>query len=529
MKKESVKLLLVTTGAILFNIIFWNEKIAVNSVLFDVFVLWSVFYLYPSAFRSSLMKWLLAAHIVTLATVVIHNTYLSKLAFSATLLLLVAFSQYLHRSVWYASASALMNYLLVIPSLFTNIQQVKSIKFNLYVVKRFIRFLVIPLLLLFIFFLLYNYANTIFKSLLHDIGVALELFFGRVFTWFSWQRFGFLFLGLFVTAGLLLKSRVNWFSEADNKKANDLSRVKNELVKWKQTGWFDLLSLIMGRYASGVLALRNENKTAIISLFLLNLLLLVINCVDIIYVWFGFTYSNDINLSEYVHEGIGLLIFSILLAIILLLFFFRGNLNFYKQNKWLRLGAYAWLLQNAVLAISVLFRDYYYIEHFGLAYKRIGVLIFLLLVLSGLVTVFIKIHQRKTTYYLLRVNAWFAIIILIVASCIHWDETIAKYNLARKNTIELDINFLLTLSDKVLPVLEKNMDALDRKVATDTNKKGSMLYRSSLTQKQVFEERKLNFYNQQKAYTWLSWNVADDEIKSELSALEKVHSSTIIH
>ncbi|MEO7529775.1 MAG: DUF4173 domain-containing protein [Sediminibacterium sp.] len=529
MKKESAKLLLVTIGALLFNIIFWNEKIAVNAVLFDVFVLWSVFYLYPSAFHSSLMKWLLAAHIVALITVIVHNTYLSKLAFSATLLLVVAFTQYLHRSVWYASASALMNYLMVLPSVFKNIQQIQSNQFNLYRIKRFFRFLVIPLLLLFVFFLLYNYANTIFKILLNDIGAAMQLFFNRLFTWFSWQRVGFLLLGLFVTGGLLLKSNINWFSEADSKRSNDLTRVKNDLVKWKQTSWFDLLSLIMGRYASGVMALRNENRTAIISLFLLNLLLLGINCVDIIYVWFGFTYSNDINLSDYVHEGTGLLIFSILLAIILLLFFFRGNLNFYKKNKWLRLGAYAWLLQNAVLAVSVLLRDYYYIEHFGLAYKRIGVLIFLLLVLAGLVTVFIKIHQHKTIYFLLRVNAWFAVIILIVASCIQWDETIAKYNLARKNSIDVDINFLLTLSDKVLPVLERNIDALDRKGSTDNNKEGSILYRSSLTPKQIFEGRKLNFYNQQKAYTWLSWNLADDEVKNELGELEKIHTSTIIY
>ena len=52
------------------------------------------------------------------------------------------------------------------------------------------------------------------------------------------------------------------------------------------------------------------------------------------------------------------------------------DLNFYQKNKWLRYGAYAWLFQNAVLVVSVLFRDYYYIAHMGLAYKRIGVLVF---------------------------------------------------------------------------------------------------------------------------------------------------------
>jgi hypothetical protein len=525
MKNASIKILLVIVGAVLFNIIFWQEKLAVNAVLFDLFVLWSVFYLYPSSLAKPFMKWLLAAHIITLLAVIVQNTLLSKLAFSATLLMVVVFSQYLHRSVWYAAASAFMNYLMVVPSLFTNAQFLKSNRFNLYGLKRFIRFLVIPLLLVFVFFLLYSFANTIFKTLANDIGISIQHFFNRFFTWFSWDRLGFLLLGLFVTGGLLLKSSINYFSDADTKMANDLWRKKNDLLKWKQTNWFQLLSLIMGRFANGAMALRNENRTAIISLFLLNMLLLFINCVDITYVWFGFKYNNDINLSEYVHEGTGLLIFSILLAMVLLLFFFRGNLNFYKQNKWLRLGSYAWLFQNAVLVVSVLLRDYYYIDHYGLAYKRIGVLIFLAMVLAGLVTIFIKIQQRKTAYYLLRVNAWIAIVILVVSSCIHWDETIARYNLARKNTITLDVKFLLTLSDKVLPLLEKNMDVLDRKNASEQNTEGEYLYRSNLTQRQVFENRKKEFSNTQKLYTWLSWNMADNYVKKQI--IETMQTSSI--
>jgi Domain of unknown function (DUF4173) len=517
MKNEPLKILLVTAGAVLFNIIFWHEKLAVNAVFFDLFVLGSVFYLYPSSLTNRLMKWLLAAHFITLASVIIQNTFLSKLAFSATLLLVVVFSQYRHRSVWYATASAIMNYLLMVPSFFANIKSLQPKKFDLYGIRKFFRFLVVPLLLLFVFFLLYNFANAIFKNLVNDVSIALQHFFSRFFTWFSWQRAGFLLLGLFVTGGLLLKSSVTYFSEADARKGNDLRRKKNDLMKWRQSNWFELLSLLMGRFASGATALRNENKTAVISLILLNGLLLCINCVDITYVWFGFTYNNDINLSEYVHEGTGLLIFSILLAMVLLLFFFRGNLNFYKQNRRLRLGAYAWLVQNAVLVVSVFFRDYYYIQHYGLAYKRIGVLIFLLLVLAGLTTVFIKIQQRKTAYYLIRVNAWFAIIILVVSSCIHWDETIAKYNLARKNTISLDVKFLLSLSDKVLPVLEKNTDVLDSPGKPVINgEEGEFLYRSPLTPRQLFENRKKEFYEAQKTYTWLSWNMTDDYVKKEL-------------
>ena len=517
MKPESAKILLVTAGAVLFNVIFWHQKMAVNTIFFDVFILLSVFYLYPAAFKKAAMKWLLAAHIITVAAVIIHNTILSKLAFSTILLLMVVFTQYIHRSVWYAAGSAFMNYLLIIPSFFIHVQQIKQHQFRFASLLKFMRFLIIPMLILLLFFGLYNFANSIFSTVINNMGEAVQQFFARVFDWFSWQRFGFLLWGMFITGGLLLKSKVLYFSETDINKCTDLPRKKNNLIKWKQTAWFQLLSLLMGRFANGIMALQNENTTGIISLVLLNILLLCINCIDVIYVWFGFQYKSDMNLSEYVHEGTGMLIFSIVLAMALVLFFFRGNLNFYKKNKLLRFGAYAWLVQNMVLAVSVLVRDYYYILHSGLAYKRIGVLIFLLLVLVGLITVFIKIKQVKTIYYLLRINGWFAIGVLVVMACVHWDENIAAYNLARKNVIPLDIKFLLSLSDKTLPVIEANKDVFDKSDNEGIDGEGKFLYHSPLSPKEVFESRKVDFAKIQSTYTWLSWNFADAYVKKHLA------------
>lgn len=517
MKPESIKILLVTAGAVLFNVIFWHQKMAVNTLFFDAFILWSVFYLYPDSLKKIPIKWLLAAHIITVTTVIIHNTILSKFAFSLTLLLVVVFTQYLHRSVWYAAGSACMNYVLMVPSFLTNVQELKQNKFRLANLRKALRFLIIPTLLVFLFFGLYNFSNSIFSIIVNDIGVAVQQFFAHFFNWFSGQRLGFLLLGLFITGGLLLKSKILYFSETDINKSTDMLRKKNNLVKWKQTGWFQLLSLIMGRFANGIMALRNENKTGIISLVLLNILLLCINCIDVIYVWFGFEYNTDMNLSQYVHEGTGMLIFSIVLAMVLVLFFFRGNLNFYKKNRHLRYGAYAWLIQNMVLVVSVLIRDYYYITHMGLAYKRIGVLFFLLLVLIGLITVFMKIQQVKTTYYLLRINAWFAIGILIFSACVHWDEMIADYNLARKNVIPLDIKFLLSLSDKTLPVLEANSDVFDKYDNQRIDGEGQYLYFSTLSPKEIFKNRKADFITAQNTYTWLSWNFADAYVKKQLA------------
>jgi Domain of unknown function (DUF4173) len=517
MKAATLKMILVTAGAVLFNIIFWQEKLAINALLFDAFVLWSVFYLYPAAFTKPAMKWLLLAHVVALTTVIVHNTVLSKMAFSVTLLLVVVFTQYLHRSVWYAVASAAGNYVLFIFSFLENVQQVKTGGIKSLGIRKALRFLIIPLLLASVFFLLYAVSNAVFQNVVKDMGIALENFFSKFFDWFGWQRFGFLLLGLFITGGLLLKSKYNYFSEKDYTQHNDMWRRKNDLIKWKQSALFDVLSLFMGRFANGIMALRNENTVGMISLLMLNVLLLFINAIDIVYVWFGFTYTADVNLKDYVHEGAGMLIFSIVLAMMVLLFFFRGNLNFYKKNKWLRYGAYGWILQNAVLVISVLLRDYYYIQHMGLAYKRIGVLVFLTMVLVGLFTVLIKIHQKKTAYYLLRVNGWFAIILLIAASCVHWDETIASYNLARKKTIPVDVKFLLTLSDKTLPLLEQNPDVLDSKADTIRGE-GEYLYRSVLTPRQLFEERKRNFIDEQKKLSWLSWNSSDAYVMAKLTS-----------
>ena len=514
MKTPTLKIVLLGAGTILFNIIFWQEKFAVNALLFDAFILLSVFNLYPAAFTKPAMKWLLLAHIITLATLIIHNTLLSKMAFSVTLLLVVVFTQFLHRSVWYAAASAFGNYLLFVFSFLEDIRQVKKDGIKSSGIKKILRFSIIPLMIAAVFMLIYSFSNTVFKDVVNSMGIALQRFFTRFFDWFNWQRFGFLILGLFITGGLLLKMRSNYFSEKEFTKHNDLWRRKHNLKKWKESAMFDLLTLFMGRFANGVLALRNENTVGIISLVMLNILLLFINAIDIIYLWFGFSYTPNLNLTDYVHEGTGMLIFSIVLAMLVLLFFFRGNLNFYKKNKWLRYGAYGWIFQNAVLVVSVLLRDYYYIQHMGLAYKRIGVLVFLLMVLMGLITVFIKILQRKTAYYLWRVNGWFGIVLLVAASSVHWDETIATYNLAHKSTIPLDVKFLLSLSDKTLPLLEKNQDVLvDKPIVKG---EGEYLYRSQLTPRDVFDLRKKDFFTAQKTYSWLSWNASDAYVKRNL-------------
>jgi hypothetical protein len=518
MNKESIKAVATILGALLFNILFWQEKMAINLLIFDVFLLGSVFYLYPGAIAKPTGRWLLVGHLVTLAAVVVHNTLLSKLAFHGTLLLLVAFTQYLHRSPWYALGSALLNMLLMVPTFAGGLLALRQRQAKGPGLRKAVRLLVLPMLIVLLFVVVYAFANRVFMQTLSDMGMAVQAFFGRFFSWFGWERLAFVLLGLFITGALLFSVKGNAFLRLDMAQQNGLQRRKRNMQRWRQTTAFDLLTVFMGRFASGMLALRNENTVGIISLALLNGLLLYINVIDIVYVWFGFTYSPNINLSKYVHEGAGLLIFSIVLAMLVLLFFFRGNLNFYRNNHWLRRGAYLWIVQNMVLAVSVLIRDYHYFVHMGMAYKRIGVVVFLILVLAGLLTVFLKIHYRKSNYYLLRVNAWVAVVVLVLGSCIHWDEWIAQHNLSQKGRIPVDVNFLLNLSDKTLPIIEQHKEVLDTAYLKAHNE-SPYIYNSYATPLQYFELRKLWFFEEQQRYSWLSWNVADAYVRKHLPTL----------
>jgi hypothetical protein len=513
MKQASSKLLLVFTGAFIFTLLFWNEKMGVNAIIFDVFVCTGVFILYPSCRSNKISRWLFIAQTVTLAMIVIQNTILSKIAYAVTLLLFVSFSEFVHRSVFFAGGSIITNYVAAVPNVLIELADMSGSRINISGWIRRFRLFIIPLAILSVFFAIYTSANVVFSDMFTAFLDRITSWFSNIFSWFSFERIGFFFLGAFIVAGILIKSGTSWFSDKDMNCHNDLSRKKNRLKKWRQTAFADLLQLIIGRAATGNLALKIEYRIGAASILLLNILLGVINVLDIRYVWLGYGIDKNTRLSAYVHEGAGLLILSILLAMAVLLFFFRGNINFYKKNKWLKYGAYLWILQNTFLVLSVFCRDYYYISQLGLAYKRIGLLFFLAMVLAGLVSILLKIYFTKTVYFLLRVNGWVAVVLLVISSSANWDVAIAGYNLQHKATITPDVHFLLSLPDDVLPVLQKNEEVFQNPASANTHYFFNNEYHNPWD---YFNYRKEQFILKQKQYSWLSWNVADASVLKEL-------------
>lgn len=518
MDKKVSQGILVIAGGILFSLIFWQEKLGINTVLFDAFILAAIFYLYANARQNAVVRWLLIGHLICLAMIVLHNTLLSKIAFVTTLLLIVGFAEYVHRSAWFAGGSVLLNIVFCIASFGEQLKRKKKVNRKRTGIAKLIRFAIFPVLLVGLFFIIYLSANSVFQEMASRFELYVQQFFTALFGVFSPQRLLFLLFGVYVTGCLLMRSRLNYFTNKETACKDDLQRTRISWRKRIERPFFQFIETVMGRLARGMMALKNENTTGIVSLLLLNVLLLAINIIDVSYLWFDFDYMGDVFLYKMVHEGTELLIVSIVLAMAVVLFFFKGNLNFYRRNKWLKYGAYAWIVQNGVLVISVLLRDYYYIARYGLAYKRIGVLFFLLMVLIGLTTVFIKIWQRRTAYFLFRINAWAGVILLVLASTIHWDEFIAGYNLQRKDRVPLDAEFLLTLSDKTLPLLDANLEAFKKRqveVQKESSDSRSDSWSGSGRQtcdtcfaEQILARKDL-FIQKQSHLSWLSWNYAD--------------------
>jgi len=519
MKTISPKILLTLSGAFGFNILFWQEKMGINSVIFDVFIISAVLSLYPGALARGSARWLLAGHLVSVAMVVIHNTMLSKIVATITIFLFAAFAEHIHRSVIFAAGSMAYQTGFLIAEFTELITRVKRQSNRKKWSFRKLRIVLFPLILLSIFFIVYIAANAAFASLTEKLAGIIENYFSNVILWISWDRILFILFGAYVTGSLIIKNRLPKLSDKELSMTDRLIRKKAGRTNSFAGVLNGLIDVFMGRFSKGILALKNKNLIGLISFVLLNLLLLIINVTDVVYIWSGNDYGKNESYTELLHEGTGILIFSIILAIVVVLFFFEGNLNFYRKNKWLKIAAFAWLIQNAFLVCSVFMRDYYYISHFGLAYKRIGVLFFLTMVLVGLASVFIKIYSKKSNYFLFRINGNVALFILVICSFVNWDVMIAEYNLARMDTIKPDVAFLMNMSDQTLPVIRSYKSKLTEVTKHRIYKYENSYPRERLSFSELLDRKENKFITKYAEHSWLSWNYADATVYHSLKPL----------
>jgi len=159
----------------------------------------------------------------------------------------------------------------------------------------------------------------------------------------------------------------------------------------------------------------------------------------------------------------------------------------------------------------------------GLTYKRIGVLVFLILCIIGLTTVYQKVTQRKSLFYLFKTNGLVWYILLIGLTFINWDVLIINYNIKNRNSIDFDLDHTLSLSNRTLAIVDQNKAILykylpqseykykaETALEADTNTTTAIVKQTQINLfEQDLQKRIDKFKSRQQNQTWLSWNYQD--------------------
>lgn len=357
--------------------------------------------------------------------------------------------------------------------------------------------IIVPALVLLVFAALYLNANPILAKLFSQVNLDF----------ISLQFFRFVIIGWALLYGLF------YYQQIETVTVYDASRFSNlHCEQLTFTSWL-----------SKKLPIKTEISIGFITLLLLNVLLLLVNILDVNYLFILKTIPADMTYSEYVHQGTNSLIASILLAIAILLYYFRGSLNFESDANGLRVVSFVWIVQNAILVYSTAYRNYLYIQEYSYTYKRIGVMLYLVMCVAGLAFTFYKLIQKKSNWFLVRSCSWLAFALLIILSFFNWDKFITEQNIviAGKQNRNLDKEYLLSLGYVNVPLLIAEAEKYKHKKKFDNTGSSSFASGSSYSSNEAMHETYDGFtderYTQQLSkkiaqllseennYGWQSW------------------------
>lgn len=421
-------------GGICFATLFYDQRFGLNCLLYSVFL---ILLLYKrlsllevkSTFVASAMGML-----ATAAAMIFHGSNMTIYFYIFSSLLFIGF----------AAQSQVSTYIAFFNGVYTTIfgrfhyvvyglSKPKNEESTTYDFQQITRLIFIPLALVLIFIVLYYQINPVFNQWLGKIDLS--------FIDFIWMVM--VILGSWITANVSSSKTVEEVTIKDLNTSNELT--------------------IPQEASMDKIKVKNEMQTGVYSMIALNLLLVVLLSSELIYIF----QINDFRasvLSAALHSGVYASIGSIVLAIILIVVFFRGDINFVEGNSKLKKLAFAWIFLNFLLTLSVGVKTFIYIDQYGLSIKRIGVLMYLTLCIIGLTTTFLKIDRRFNLTYLFRRNVTIGFSCLLVFSLMNWSAIISSYNI--KNNY-IDMRQLSELLPQNAPVL-KEADMLDEVIKFQT-------------------------------------------------------------
>jgi Leucine-rich repeat (LRR) protein len=487
-----------------YSYLFYHQNLGINFLVFTISLIVLLFFRNVKVYKNA--SWIVAAigSLLSAFCVVYYGNGLSLITNIISLGILSAFSfnpkTSILTSLFFSLYSIGGSSVFIILDTIQRFQKKEtiteskpfSIKLMLYIVPIFIALL---------FFFMYKASNPLFDNLTKKINLDF-ISAGWIF---------FTLGGFCLMYGFFYHKKIKIIADKDQLASNLL---------------FAESSSENNSFAS-FLSIDNEKLSGIILLILLNSLLLIVNILDVNFLWFDGVLPKELSYSDFVHQGTGSLITSIIIAILIIMYYFRGGLNFYKGNKSLKLLAGLWIMQNAFMIISTAYRNNLYINEYSLTYKRIGVYVWLLLVLIGLMTTFVKILKAKSNWYLFRTNGWLFYGVLLFSCFINWDVMVTNFNINKSEQKHkpLDVYYLVSLSERNIPQLLTLNDSIKNEVNTeDFYDSLSESYRYDyvhINYKPTLHYKLYRFLDEMQKMEWQSICLEKNRVYNEISLLKQ--------
>lgn len=373
----------------------------------------------------------------------------------------------------------------------------------------------VAILIVLLFFVMYRSTNVLFKELTKHINLD----------WISWRWCFFTIIGAVVVYGLFYLRKFGGIGENSSGYRRNLENREETNANW----------------GDSLMSIDNERFLGILLFALLNILVLFVNGVDLMFQFGDGALPEGITYTSYVHEGVGMLIVNVLLAMLLVLFFFRGRINFDKGYSTMRMLAILWLAQNILMLFFMAGRNNLYTELFGMTYKRIGVYFYLLLTAIGVATTIVKVFSKKTNTWLFRMNTWLFFSVFIFSSLVSWSRVVTWYSLYKSDYVNRA--YLSTMSYQSLPYLvdlNVNPEKFSQKDLNESyNDDDDLLRMMDLMSSRnwgnqdAFSVRVYRRVYQQlstyKAEDWRSHTINGARVQSELLAFPEYGDDTDLH
>jgi len=449
---KTYHLILFTT--VLFVVLFYGETPGINLGILGIVYALFTFFTTPKKNKTQTFYILFATSIVSSLAFAWYRDFPSLLAVAASLLFLGL-----------KSKTRKLKSLFIIPVFVTNFFTFICRFFNFEkwlpkfntsgMLQKTIAIIFIPAIFIVVFFCIYTYGSDHFATLFENIEFDFNFL----------DFFGLAILGFFIAFNFWNFS-VERFIYKQNHYLDNTFSDKDK----SQKASFSFMTFEL------------ERTSGIITFLVLNVMLL----------FFIFTYNYEqfyelpktpSQLSDETHERVVAVIFSIIMAIAVIMFYFKGAFNFDKNAGILKALAKIWVVFNAVLIFSAIAKNTEYVQQLGLTYKRLGVYAFLILSIIGLVITFMKIQKQKTNAFLFNQMVWYFYGMILVCSYFNWGGMATQYNIQHhKGNFEFlhSLNYNDEMLEDAFPKEMKTKINYDRVESDKTTFFSKILYYESI-------------------------------------------------